>query len=164
MLYSLSTSVIMDTIQATAAFQTLSAPDDRKALLSPLLQPQVRGQLKIMVRNAFAETILAILPYVEECSLDGETSASDPGHQDPSDESDLLLTVELSPLATGQDVSGASLRRVLEHIVVMKSMRLWTLAAGDHETSGTYGALAASAMTTLLSSLRPQPRPFLRNA
>lgn len=163
MLYSLSTSVIMDTIQAMAAFQIMSASDERKSLLSPLLRSGSRGQLKPVVKNAFAETVLSILPYVKECSLDGETAGDDPGHQESSDESDLLLTLELSPLKTDRDHAGAALRRTIEHIVAMKSMKLWMLSAGDLDASRSYETLAETALTGLLAALRPAPRPHLRD-
>lgn len=64
MLYSLSASVIADTIHALAAMELLrSDPEsDLSALLSPLIDPERRPQLMLMVRNAFAELMIDASP------------------------------------------------------------------------------------------------------
>lgn len=162
MTYSLSTSVIIDTIRSTAAFQIMSASDDRKPLFASLMRDEVRGQLKIMVKNAFAETVLRLLPHVSGCTLDGESANEDPGSQDTLDTSDMILRVTLPPPAGGRDYAGAAVRRQLEQTVVLQAMRLWALAGGDHVAAEAYSTLASSALDTLLCSLATSPRPFLR--
>ncbi|MDE5726316.1 MAG: hypothetical protein K2L91_04310 [Duncaniella sp.] len=164
MTYSLSTSVIIDTIQATAAFRVLSAPEEIKSLFAPLLRPEVRGQLKIMVKNAFAETILLLLPHVSDCCLDDESAVTDPGPQDTGDTTELLLKVTLGSGVNGRDYAGAAVRRHLEQAVAMRALAEWSLAGGDSVTHRAYLTLAEASVDRLKESLVPVSRPFLRSA
>ena len=79
MLYSLSTQVIADTVHALVALELLSASEPTRTALSPLLSPERRGMLTLMIKNAFSETVLDLIPYVDDADLDGEKPAVSPG-------------------------------------------------------------------------------------
>lgn len=162
MTFAISTNVIIDTVQALAAFESLTAGPDGAGSMDPLLAPVTRGALRLMVKNAFADTVMAIAPWVERCSLDGETPGEPPAHQEADDSrTDLLLTVDLRLPSTLAGTATA-LRRSLEHTVAMHTMRLHALAASDTLRAAAYEALASKALTTLLSTFTAAPAPFLR--
>lgn len=163
MICSLSTSAIIDSIQATAAFQSLTTSPDIHPTFSTLLRGEWRGQMRMMIRNAFVDLILSLMPCVIDCDLDSETSTSDPGSINPADGSDILLKVEIADPVGGAGSSGAVIRRQLEHTVTMRALHLWALSAGDCSRAEAYASLYETAIANLLSTLTPVTRPFLRN-
>lgn len=126
MQYFLSTDVIADTIHALAALQILSEPDDSDTPPSPLLDPERRGQLLLMIRNAFADLVLQLIPYVEDADLDAETPSAPPPHQEPQgDDDDPLMKIALrtppqSVMSRYGDNFHGILRRRLETAVALR--------------------------------------------
>ncbi len=161
MICSLSTSAIIDSIQATTAFRSLTASDPT---FSPLLRAEWRGQMRMMIRNSFADLVLALMPCVVDCNLDSETSLTDPGAIDPADGSDILLQIEIADPVRGVGPSGAIVRRQLEQAVTFRALHLWALSSGEHTRADAYAALYHSTLSTLLTTLTPIPRPFLRSS
>ena len=100
MLYSLSTQVIADTVHALVALELLSASEPTRTALSPLLDPERRGMLTLMIKNAFAETVLDLMPYVDDADLDGEKPAVSPGEHPADDSADHLMQIVLRVPAT----------------------------------------------------------------
>ncbi len=168
MLYSLSTDVIIDTIHALAAMQMLSSSVDERKILAPLLDNDRRGTLVLLVKNAFAETMLDILPYVENADLDGEIPSESPGHQPPDDGADHLLQIELRVDKTGVVVRPSVhglVRRGLESVIVMRVLESVALAAsgnGASALSACFGAKTREAISSLLSVLSAPGAPLMR--
>lgn len=170
MLYSLSASVIADTIHALAAMELLrSDPEsDLSALLSPLIDPERRPQLMLMVRNAFAELMIDLLPFVDNASLDAEDAVCNAAGQSSADVSDPLMQVDLrTPSGLTSSFHGL-LRRKLELSVVygVLSACVPSLASAESSSASLFATsvvdMARSSRQALLDMLARVPAPFLR--
>lgn len=170
MLYSLSTQVIADTVHALVALELLSAPAGKKTLLAPLLDPARGGVLALMISNAFAETVLDLLPWVDDAELDGERPDTAPLPQTSVDGGDHLLRVALRVPSSGSAGEGRKgihgiIRRHLENLVVLRVIHTALLAGGTAEGAEAAASFASkireriSALTTLL---RTPAVPFIR--
>lgn len=153
MLYSLSTNVITDTAHAIAAMQSLSGGEEGRVLFGPILEPGRQGLLRLLVKNAFAEVIVALLPFITDCNLDDEDEASGVAHQEADDDSDALLQFELS--APGKLSSGAhsGIRRALEQSIAYKALQLWAISVESTEIAGMLGEKAAGNLAVALRSI-----------
>lgn len=167
MQFSLSTAVITDTIHALAALEALSATDgETRLLLAPLLDRERPGPLRLMVKNAFAEIILRLLPYVGDVELDGESPDSLPGHQSATDGSDILLKVSLKIPAGAAPSLSSAVRRNLELAVVYRTLASALLATRSSVAGSlisSFSARSAEAVAAVLSVLRSPSRPFVRS-
>ena len=85
MTYFLSISKIIDTVQAIAALHIFSAPAGRCEALTSMLAPSRHDLMEALAKDAFAETLVAILPYVADSNLDNCDSSG-------------MLTVEISSI------------------------------------------------------------------
>lgn len=170
MLYSLSTQVIADTVHALVALELLSAPAGKKTLLAPLLDLARSGVLRLMISNAFAETVLDLLPWVDDAELDGERADTAPLPQSPVDGGDHLLRVALRVPSSGTAGEGRKgihgiIRRHLENLVVLRVIHTTLLAGGSAEGSEAAAPFSSkirghlSALTTIL---RTPATPFIR--
>ncbi len=159
MTISLSTDVILDTVHATAALETVTAEtEDVRLLFEPLLSRSARGPVMLMVKNAFAEMLLEILPAVKWCNLDNETGMDGPGHEDG--ESALLLEFEVADDMLPEG-SGGVVRRNLENAVGMRVIANHALAGGDTVRSAVYGSLSAGGVEKVRGMLGCMERPFV---
>ncbi|MDE5689157.1 MAG: hypothetical protein K2I38_00470 [Duncaniella sp.] len=169
MLYSLSTQVIADTVHALVALELLSASQPARSTLSPRLDPARRGVLTLMIKNAFAETVLDLLPYVDDADLDGEKPAASPGEHPADDSADHLMKIALRvPAAPGGErpagIHGL-IRRQLEMTVVSRVIHTALLAAGGSlacDIAGAYASKLATALDSLTALLRAPATPFVR--
>lgn len=164
--FSLSPTVIADNARATAAFAALSADSNERRALSPILDPKRRGLLVAAVRNAFAETILQIAPFVDFCRLDAETATVAPDHIEPdNDGEDALMEVDIRLPKSLGSVAAWSIRRSLEEIVAQKALS--RLIAAVPEASGAadrFALLASTSLSLLRSSLTiPPASPLIRS-
>ncbi len=162
MQYFLSTDVIADTIHALAAMQLLSAPPDEPRTPSPLLDPERLGQLHLLIRNAFAETILALFPFVEDAELDDENPSTPPPHQEPIPAEPIpMLKISLrlpASVAGGENFHGV-LRRRLELAVAKRVLAAVATTPGERDTALEEGQHADPIITSMLTPpLSPLPR------
>lgn len=171
MLYSLSNSVILDTVHALAAMEMLGAGEETETILAPLLDPERRAPLALMIKNAFAELVVELLPYVDSAALDSETAVSDPGHHEADRTADSLMQIALRTPQTLPSGAHGLVRRQLELAVVYRTMELAVLSAGSTcgNTAATtlisnFNASVETAKTTLRTLLTSAVQPFIRPA
>lgn len=74
MLYTLSLNSVLSTMRALAAVTILSAPADIRSPLADLIMADRRELHVRLAKDAFAEMLLSLLPYVEDSNLDDEES------------------------------------------------------------------------------------------
>lgn len=134
MLFVLSTSVIADTARSLAAMRSLTMPDSEHAILSPLLDPSRRALMVNLVRQAFADTALGLMPYVSDCTLGTEDATTDPGPTPPEGpDTPDLMSIAIDLPCRLPDSSLWTIRRGLEQSVAMTALsRLVTVAGGDY--------------------------------
>ncbi|MCM1163110.1 MAG: hypothetical protein NC339_02505 [Muribaculaceae bacterium] len=170
MIFALSNTVITDTVRSLAAFHTLTCQPDERRALSPVLDSQRRGILVNMVRQAFAETVLKLLPYSTGFTLDNETPTSPGQGSTPASGpvADDIMKVELN-LPSGLPPDGAwSVRRALEQTVAMTALsRLVTAIAEDAglAMASRFEAQAKEALkavTAALTTADADFHPFVR--
>ena len=156
MLYSLSISTIADTIHALAAMELLRAGEDEKTLLSPLLDAERSELLSQMIKTAFAEISLTLLPYVEDIATDNES-----------------LDLSLRTPVFAFDGIHLVLRRKIEAAVAYKVIQTYILSAASSadfprtdysELVDVFAKLVADAEKALLSALIPSFEPFVRGS
>ncbi len=165
MLFVLSPAVIADITRSLAAYAVLGAEESEHAALRPLLDPARRGLLVNMARQAFAETILRLSPYVDDCALDDEDCASDPGHTAPdTDPEDMMMKVELRLPATLPDSAGWSVRRSIEQAVAYTALsRLTATTDGGSRLAERCAAVAESTLAGVAATLaHPAVHAFIR--
>lgn len=169
MLYSLSTQVIADTVHALVALELLSASADEKTSLSPLIDPARRGILTLMIKNAFAETVLVLLPYVDDAELDGERPDLSPAAHPADDSADHLMQITLKvPQAAGggrQTGIHGLIRRHLEMAVVLRVIHTSLVAAGDSAglvRAAPFAVKLQQQLAALSALLRAPAAPFVR--
>lgn len=168
MLFSLSTNVIVDTIHAIAALETLRGRCGNDAsALRPLLDRERSGPLRLLVKNAFAETVMRLLPYVTDTCLDNEKPDAAPGHQEVDAGGDILLQIELR-IPEGFHASGASsLRRNLEFAVsshVIETVLTGSCDANsDSRTADIYAQRYHETVSYIITLLRTPSQPLLRS-
>ncbi|MCM1077059.1 MAG: hypothetical protein NC411_06840 [Bacteroides sp.] len=157
MLISLSPSAIVDIIHAYAALELLSVNDDDESrlLLAPLLDREHPEPLRLLVENSFAETILTLIPYVDDIDMPTECDEA-------SGERLLQLNLRIPDSFSPSLIT--LMRRRLELVVAMN-----VLASALTVSSSATPALATvfsehhnQALTSLLSLLRTPSRPFVR--
>lgn len=164
MLYSLSTQVIADTVHALVALELLSAPPQTTVILSPLLDPAKRGLLTLMIKNAFAETVVGLLPYVDDAGLDDEKASSAPDPHQADDCQDHLLQVSLRVASPSAGIHGI-IRRHLEMAVVLRVIHTALTAGGSSVVGNSVQAIEQKLRTyleALVSALRSPGDPFVR--
>lgn len=140
--YHLSPRIILTTMQALAAVQSLASDADR-ALLAPILCRERTPLLAVMIRNAFADIVMRLGPMVADVSL-GDESAASPGSDEETDLLDIDLMVELHTPRTFTIGRHAAIRRALEQNVALSALSMWSVAAA--------GSSAPSAVTRAATS------------
>lgn len=165
MLYSLSCNVIADTVHALAALEVLGGAAGGLSKLPPLLDPDRRGQLRLLIRNSFAETVMSLLPFVEDAEIDSEKAASAIAHQEPApDGADPLMQISLRlpaslPVSDGSASFHGLLRRRLETAVVKRVLAALAPTAEDRDAALRD---CRDSERLLLAMLSGPPAPFLR--
>lgn len=153
MIFSLSADIIADIIHAHAALELLSADPggEGRRLLTPLLDRERHEPLDNLVRNAFAETVVDLLPYVTDVSLPESEGA--------------LLAVDLRLPASFSPTLVTVLRRRIEHLIAMRVLDS-AIAASAVTLPGLSAVFAErhrEARASVLASLRGVPEPFVRS-
>lgn len=134
--YHLSPRIILTTMQALAAVQSLASDADR-ALLAPILCRERTPLLAVMIRNAFADIVMRLGPMVADVSL-GDESAASSGEDEDTALLDLDLMVELHTPRTFTGGRHATIRRALEQNVALSALSMWSVAAvGASHGSGS---------------------------
>lgn len=154
MRYSLSMTSIIDTMQALVALRLLSAPPCGAKVLAELLMPERRPLVSALVKDAFAETLIALLPYLSDSGL---------GEEDDTD----FLTFELSAPVRMPDGAHTVVRRSLEQSIAYRVIYISLLSAHDtdsrmaDEMSGKVSFHLDCALTLLRSNR--VSGPFIRS-
>lgn len=158
--YHLSPRIILTTMQALAAVQSLASDADR-ALLAPILCRERTPLLAVMIRNAFADIVMRLGPMVADVSL-GDESAASPGSDEETDLLDIDLMVELHTPRTFTGGRHATIRRALEQNVTLSALSMWSVAAGSSSTHAAardladrFASLATEWHRTLRTALNP---------
>lgn len=157
--YSLSTNVILDSLHARAAFAAF-VTNEGEEIDTTVLDPCNRGLLRLMIKNAFADIVVRLLPLATECNLDGEDALTDPGHQERDDGSDVILSVEIDHNGLTSAV-GAATRRHLENAVAMLTLSYLAASQGNQALAGAFESLSNAALASF-SSAGVRARPFVR--
>lgn len=126
MLVRLNSKAIADEIMALSALRAVTRGDDG---VGPLLTRDSLLGLRVIMRMVFAEALLGLGDFVENCGIDEE----DPEVPLPYDEGDvLLLEVSLRDGAAGAMPSGKALavKRHLEHVVAAGTLG-WVATEAD---------------------------------
>lgn len=126
MLVRLNSKAIADEIMALSALRAVTRGDDG---VGPLLTRDSLPGLRVIMRMVFAEALLGLGDFVENCGIDEE----DPEVPLPYDEGDvLLLEVSLREGAVGAMPSGKALavKRHLEHVVAAGTLG-WVATEAD---------------------------------
>ncbi|MCM1137772.1 MAG: hypothetical protein NC221_03555 [Duncaniella sp.] len=71
--YSISVTSIIETMQAVASLYLLSNAGCNSAIVASLF-PERRELLESLVKDAFAETLIEMLPYVDDSNIDDAES------------------------------------------------------------------------------------------
>lgn len=147
-------------MQALAAVQSLSANDDERALLAPILCRERTPLLTVMIRNAFADIVMRLGPLVTDVNLGDENALA---HDDMDEDSLLDMELHVALLTPRTFTAGrhATIRRALEQGVAFSALAMWSIAAAG--TSGDSGrsladrfnVVAADWHRTLTSLLSP---------
>ena len=122
MTYFLSISQIIDTVQAIAALHIFSAPAGRCEALTSMLAPSRHDLMEALAKDAFAETLVAILPYVADSNLDNCDSSG-------------MLTVEISSIIRISDGTHPVVRRSLEQSIAYRILNLCLLSLPGDDSS-----------------------------
>lgn len=172
--FHLSPRIILTTMQALAAVQSLSGNDDERALLAPILCRERTPLLAVMIRNAFADIVMRLGPMVADVSL-GDESAVSPGEDEDTGLLDIDLKVELHTPRTFTIGRHAAIRRALEQNVALSALSMWSVAAAGSSTTSAvtraatngaacdladrFASIAADWHRTLRTALNPAFTP-----
>lgn len=161
MLVRLNSKAIADEIMALSALRAVARDD---AGSQPLLTRDSLPGLRVVMRMVFAEALLGLGDFVEDCGIDEE----DPELPLPYDEADvLLLEVSLRDGAAGAMTTGKALavKRYLEHVVAAGTLG-WVATDADSSFAELLqrqreGALAA--LKDTLAALDADVQPGMRS-
>lgn len=148
MLIRLDAKTIADEIMALSALRAVTAGDGEASRL--LTRDNLPG-LRVIMRMVFAEAVLGISGYVEECGIDD----GDPQPSLPYDEdSPLLLEVTLRDAPGGAMDSGKALvvKRHLEHVVAAGTLG-WVATDADAAFAALLQQQREGALSALLDTL-----------
>ena len=154
--YHLSANVIVNTLHAMAALQSIASGAEHKALLAPLLCGGRDGMIAEIIRNAFVEVVMKLGPLVSD-----ETSGTE----------DFMMSVELITPAGFTTSRHTVIRRALEQTVALTALHHWCQASMVQSNSSdvaaslaaSFAATAAEWYTTLTTALNPVYPCFTRN-
>lgn len=162
--YHLSPRIILTTMQALAAVQSMAGNDDERALLAPILCRERTPLLAVMIRNAFADIVMRLGPMVTDVSL-GDESAASPGTDEETDLLDIDLMVELLTPRTFTTGRHATIRRAIEQNVALSALSMWSVAASGADGSAgadladRFASIASDWHRTLRTALNPTFTP-----
>lgn len=145
MTYALSFSSVLTTMRALASVSLLSAPSDIRWPLADIIMAD-RSELHVrLAKDAFAEILLDLLPYVENSNLD-------------DDESPELMTFEMPSADSLGNTSVTVLRHALEQSLAYRIFRLCLLSLPEPPVAlvGEIGAKIDSCQSRALELLRSQ--------
>lgn len=153
MTYSLSITSIIETMRAIAALHILSSPlVGAESLANMFIHPR-KELLTSLVKDAFAETLIELLPYVVDSNLD-------------TDESSEFLTFRLDALENLSSGVHTVIRHSIEQSIAHRVLYLCLIALPD-ECAGMSAEISRKVTShldnalTLLRSNRVN-RPFIR--
>ncbi|MDE6430717.1 MAG: hypothetical protein K2K65_06070 [Duncaniella sp.] len=153
MIFSLSTDVIADIVHAYAALELLSADADGEGrrLLTPLLDRERPEPMCNLIKDAFAATVLDLLPYVEDMAF-GETT-------------DGLLRIDLRLPPSFPASHSSLLRRRIEHLIAMRVLdsALAAVAVDIPAVAAVFAERHREAREAVVSALRSAPGVFVRS-
>lgn len=118
MTYTLSLTSVLSTMRAFAAMSILSAPDDIRQPLADLIMADRRDLHLRLAKDAFAEMLLGLLPYVTDSNLDDE-------------ESPELLTLEIPCADSLGSAAVTVIRHALEQSLAYRVFHLCLLSLPD---------------------------------
>lgn len=120
--YHLSNKLIVKTMRAMAALESLAGDEEPRGVLAPLMCKEREGLTGEMVRNAFVETVMALGPMVADMDMG-----------DGSDDCDMSVE-----LITPRGMSGnchTVVRHALEQTVAVTALWLWCGASVSRSRS-----------------------------
>lgn len=158
--YHLSANVIVNTLHAMAALQSIASGAEHKALLAPLLCGGRDGMIAEIIRNAFVEVVMKLGPLVSDVNIGDETSGA----------RDFMMSVELITPAGFTTSRHTVIRRALEQTVALTALHHWCQASMAQDSSrdvaaslaASFAATASEWHTTLTTALNPVYPCFTR--
>ncbi len=152
---NLSTTAIMQEIYAASALRcVLNNSSNRN---SPLLTRDRSDALRIVVKDAFAHVITRIIAHVESSNLNGET-ATDATDNQPKDDTEIVLQVNIRTPENFSDGQAGTLRHYMEHAIAMYAMHLCYMGH-DETLSRHHERLASDSISFIIKMLRSIPIP-----
>lgn len=152
---NLSTTAIMQEIYAASALRcVLNSSSNRN---SPLLTRDRSDALRIVVKDAFAHVITRIIAHVESSNLNGET-ATNPADNQPKDDTEIVLQVNIRTPENFSDGQAGTLRHYMEHAIAMYAMHLCYMGH-DETLSRHHERLASDSISFITKMLRSIPIP-----
>ncbi|MDE6859916.1 MAG: hypothetical protein K2J65_05845 [Duncaniella sp.] len=153
MTYVLSFSSMLTTMRALAAVSLLSVPSDVRQPLADIIMSDRRELHVRLAKDAFAEILLDLLPYVEDSNLD-------------DDESPELMTFKMPSADSLGNASVTVLRHALEQSLAYRVFRLCLLSLPEPPEAlvGEISVKIDSCQSRALELLRSQGLnyPFIR--
>ena len=160
--YHLSPRIILTTMQALAAVQAMAANDEERAVLAPILCRERTHLLAVMIRNAFADTVMRLGPVVTDVSL-GDESADTPAAEGDTAILDTDLAVELVTPRSFTTGRHTAIRRALEQGVAFTALGMWSAASAvddvGRELADRFPTIARDWYKTLTTALTPDFTP-----
>lgn len=142
-------------MQAIASLHLFSANIDRNCALAATLFPERRELLNALVKDAFAETLIEMLPYVEDSNLDDS-------------EADEILKFSIQSFDNLPQGVHSIIRRNIEQSLAYRVIHLCLLATQEKNIGTTtideISRKATLFLTTALTLIRTaqSPAPFIR--
>ena len=151
--YHLSANVILNTLHAMAALQSIASGDECRSLLAPMLCGSRNDMIAEIIRNAFVEVVMKLGALVSDVNIGDETSGA----------ADCMMSVELVTPAGFSTPRHTVIRRALEQTVALTALHHWCMASVARGTAGdvasslaeSFAATAAEWHTTLTTALNP---------
>lgn len=151
--YHLSANVILKTLHAMAALQSIASGAEYKALLAPLLCGGRDRMIGEIIRNAFVEVVMKLGPLVSDVNIGDETSGA----------ADTMMSVQLVTPAGFTTSRHTVIRRALEQTVALTALHHWCQASMAQGISRdvasslaeSFATTAAEWHTTLTTALNP---------
>lgn len=153
MIYSLSTDSIIRIVHAVWALHIISYRDADSLTCGPDLLPSRRDLMTAIITDAFAETLVALLPYVSDSNLD-------------SVDVEVTLRFSLADTLAIPEGSHPIIRRSIEQSIAYRVISLCLMALPDGggiltEEISRKSAFHLESALTMLHSNRVN-RPFIR--
>lgn len=136
--YSISVTSIIETMQAIASLYLMSSRFDGNSTLASTLFPERRDLLTALVKDAFAETLVDMLPYVSDSNLDSE-------------ESDEIIKFSIDAFDTFPHGIHSIFRRNIEQSIAYRVLYLCIISEQEKGIGSTSAEEISSKSTKFLS-------------